>query len=622
VTDEGQISTGKDRAVSRELTEEFESADGARQRLREDARTSADDDQTAVISLPSGNEPPERAWAFGAWEADPAAAGEHVASDPYVGLINLGFISAALMRKVAVWGSFALIGLIGGLGFLTVLPPAQQASTTLLLQSPPNSGPGAAIADDQTMIESRTVAAAAIHRLRLNYTPAAFQKQYSAAALTNEVLSVTVSATSSATAVREANALATTFLAFQVTMLNSQNALAKASDTQQLAVAQHSADALGRQISSLKAQLGPGHQSDLLRSLEAGYTRDTTALGALQATFAGTEAANQTANTAVIAGSRVLDSAAPVHQSKVRHLALYAGGGLVGGLAIGMAIVVIGALVSDRLRRRDDIARILRAPVRLSVGAIRPMRWWPGRKGLALARHKSVQRIAAHLGDAVAPSASGPASLAVVPVDDVRVPAVCLVSLAVSCARQGLVAVVADLCAGAPAARLLKAREPGVREVSFRDTTLTVIVPDHDGEPMAGPLGEPRWPRASAQVVAACKSADVVLTLASVDPALGAEHLTRWASSVVTMVTAGESSAQRVFSVGEMIRLAGLQTMSAVLVGADKGDESLGVVPGEAVSHAPAAGRGGVVRSAGFLALGSDVDGAAATEIASSNGTA
>ena len=43
------------------------------------------------------------------------------------------------------------------------------------------------------------------------------------------------------------------------------------------------------------------------------------------------------------------------------------------------------------------------------------------------------------------------------------------------------------------------------------------------------------------------------------------------------MVTAGESTAEKVLSVGEMIRLAGTRLDSAVLIGADKTDESLGV---------------------------------------------
>jgi len=42
------------------------------------------------------------------------------------------------------------------------------------------------------------------------------------------------------------------------------------------------------------------------------------------------------------------------------------------------------------------------------------------------------------------------------------------------------------------------------------------------------------------------------------------------------VMTAGRSSSTRIHAVGEMIRLAGTPLISAVLVGADKTDESLG----------------------------------------------
>ncbi|HUK73238.1 MAG TPA: hypothetical protein VLW50_31570, partial [Streptosporangiaceae bacterium] len=47
----------------------------------------------------------------------------------------------------------------------------------------------------------------------------------------------------------------------------------------------------------------------------------------------------------------------------------------------------------------------------------------------------------------------------------------------------------------------------------------------------------------------------------------------------VVVVTAGRSSSTRIHAVGEMIRLAGTPLVSAVLVGADKTDESLGATP-------------------------------------------
>jgi hypothetical protein len=70
----------------------------------------------------------------------------------------------------------------------------------------------------------------------------------------------------------------------------------------------------------------------------------------------------------------------------------------------------------------------------------------------------------------------------------------------------------------------------------------------------------------------------------TLDPALGGEHLATWASDVVVVVTAGESSATRVGAIGEMIRLAGAHSVSAVVIGADKTDESLGVTLAPKVS--------------------------------------
>ena len=75
----------------------------------------------------------------------------------------------------------------------------------------------------------------------------------------------------------------------------------------------------------------------------------------------------------------------------------------------------------------------------------------------------------------------------------------------------------------------------------------------------------------------ACASADLLVTLVTLDPSLGAELLLpTWAASAVVVVTAGQSSWARINAVGEMIRLAGTSVTSAVLVGADKSDESLG----------------------------------------------
>ena len=57
-----------------------------------------------------------------------------------------------------------------------------------------------------------------------------------------------------------------------------------------------------------------------------------------------------------------------MHRSRFKTLGEYFGAALGGGLVIGLAIVIVQALVSTKLRRRYDVAQALGAPVRLSIG--------------------------------------------------------------------------------------------------------------------------------------------------------------------------------------------------------------------------------------------------------------
>jgi hypothetical protein len=331
------------------------------------------------------------------------------------------------------------------------------------------------------------------------------------------------------------------------------------------------------QISQLSAQPTSSLQQAKLAELKTEASQATLTLGTLQGTNADNAATAQLSNDLVMQDSQILNPAALVPHARLKRVLLYTVMGLIAALVLSMGIIVAGALVSDRLRRRDDVARALGAPVKVSAGTVRPSRWRPGRRGLAVARRSDVQRIVAYLDSTVPPGQDGVASLAVVPVGDARVAAICLALLATSCARRGKQVVVADLCGGAPAARLLRATSTGVQTVGAQGRQLTVVVPERGTLIAAGPLQrEPDQARAAEPVVTACESADVLLTLATLDPSLGATHLAGWAGSAVVMVTAGESSAALIHAVGEMIRLAGMNLISAVLVGTDKTDESLG----------------------------------------------
>ena len=159
----------------------------------------------------------------------------------------------------------------------------------------------------------------------------------------------------------------------------------------------------------------------------------------------------------------------------------------------------------------------------------------------------------------------------------------------------------ADLSGGAHLARLLGVRDPGIHPVSQDGATLLVTVPKPDDVAPAGPI--PGNPSAGADgaLANASSSADLLLSLATVDPAFGSDHLGTWATHVVAVVTAGRSSAVKIHGIGELIRLAGMRLDSVVLIGADLGgDRSRRATTGEAEGWSPLS-RFRVEAASGFL---------------------
>jgi capsular polysaccharide biosynthesis protein len=476
-----------------------------------------------------------------------------------------------------------------GLGVYVASPHQYQASTRLLIALGPYEDANTVAVNNQNMAHSSAVAKLVVHKLGLQETPASFLSSYAATSVTNRVLIITVAAPSASQALQWANAVTSAFVQFRAEVLQNTQNLALDSLNQQIKDVQNSITSIEARINQLSAQPTSSEQQSELSSLKTQRSQADTILSNLQQAVVSDQANAQPAITAAAKGSIVLDAATLLPQSRLKHLILYVALGLVAGLSLGVGIVVVRALVSDRLRQRDDVAYALGAPVKLSVGLARPKRWLPGRHGLAAAH--DIRRIAAHLGQAMPPRhrrAPAPA-LAIVPVDDQQVPALSLISLAVSCAEQGQRVLVTDLCSGAPAAKLLGVNDPGVRTVSGYDARLVVAVPERDEFAPAGPLrrGLAETDRASFAdaVGAAYASADVLLTLATLDPAVGGEHLATWATDAVVIITAGRSTATKINAVGEMIRLSGVRTVSAVLVGADTTDETLGTLSVSRADH-------------------------------------
>jgi hypothetical protein len=159
-----------------------------------------------------------------------------------------------------------------------------------------------------------------------------------------------------------------------------------------------------------------------------------------------------------------------------------------------------------------------------------------------------------------------------------------MAALVDSAAPRGVV-VLADLSPGAQAARLLGVTSPGVSAVERAGAQVAVVVPAADDVAPVGPFrslfAPDKYARPNREVAAACASADLVLSLVTLDPAYGGDHVVTWAANAIAVVTAGRSTATRIHAFGEMIRLAGTHLDSVVVMDADKSDESLGATAPE-----------------------------------------
>jgi capsular polysaccharide biosynthesis protein len=497
------------------------------------------------------------------------------------GLISLSFIGAALGRTKRLWCAFAVIGLLLGSAYIVARPPAYSAAVTVLLADNPNETPANEVPVDMALAASVPVAAAVVRQLGLSESPGSFAATYTVTALTYQVLRISVKGQSADDALRKASALATQFLKYRAQYETIQLQETEVQLNQQATQAQQQLDSINSQISQLSANPNTPGQQGKLNSLRKQATDATNNLAVVQQYVIQSRSGLQTETQAMVSGSQVLNPAALAKRSVLKDLVLYAIGGLIGGLVVGIVIVVIGAVTSDRLRRRDDIAQVAGAPVGLSVGPLGARRLVPGRARLTAIRRRDLRRVVDHLRNAVPGSSKGPAGLAVVAVDDAPTVARAVASLAVSRARESARVVVVDLSDGAHVARLLGVKAPGISKVDHDGARVMLVVRGRDEVAPVGPLESPASPMGSAKadeaLMSVCRDADLVLSLVDLDPAYGGEHLATWATEAVAVVTAGRSTAVRIHAVGEMVRLSGARLGSVIVVGADKRDESLGL---------------------------------------------
>ena len=379
-------------------------------------------------------------------------------------LISLGDISAAIRRSKRIWSIAAVVGLAPRMRAVRQLQGRLSGSVSILITNDPSQDPVTQQATNQLLAQAPTLGAQMVQKLGLDETPTAFLKTYTVTVTSNQVLADRDQRAIVQLATSRAKALASEFLQYRAETLQDQQSTIFTAENQQLTQEEQTVSSLNKQISQL-VRIGRATARTSLRALQAKQGKATAMVAALQAD-GGRRARRQSGSRPrrMISGSSILSMspAAPVNSPK-KTLLEYVLGGLLGGLVVGMGWVAVRAIVSDRLRRRSDIAEALGAPVRISVPTA-------GTGGKSLAsdaprpergtgrRDRPCRR---YLRNALPGNARGPATLAVVAVDNAKAVASIVVALATACALKAKRVLVADLSGGVLAGQLGESK-PGV----------------------------------------------------------------------------------------------------------------------------------------------------------------
>jgi hypothetical protein len=260
------------------------------------------------------------------------------------------------------------------------------------------------------------------------------------------------------------------------------------------------------------------------------------------------------------------------------------------------------------LRRRQEVALALGAPVRYSVasegprarrlGWLRPRRWGRGKRGgrdlqaLVYGLEAAIVRPGAAVKQANG-APEEPKGVAVAAIGNAPAAAAILAGLEARLRSSGLSVFLVDLSvSGALVRRMESTRTSSHRADGHAGDGATGNGMPRPASSVFRPAGVPglaRGPRGAAPGAltelpvedphwAMWETADVVLALVEVDPGIDIENLASWVGEVVPLVTSGHSTSELLETTADLVRTAGLSLPFAMMIGADESDESLGLV--------------------------------------------
>jgi capsular polysaccharide biosynthesis protein len=490
------------------------------------------------------------------WNIDQELSGSSTPTQSL--LFSLHFFRAALLRRWRTVACFVVGGAVLAILALHVMPPGSTATTGLVLTHRDGDDPATAMATDVSLLRTRTVAQEAISALELPMSPDDFQATVTVTAPTPEILVITLKAPTPDAAVTRLRAFSTAYMTFRADNVRLQSDGLIAGDQERIEELEDQSTTLTKQYEAL---VGRGDADSQARA--ADFLSQRSQLNAEITTLQQDIKQTALVTESILVASHTIDAPALNDPHTAKRLVLVMMSGLIGGCAVGVGLVLLTALLSRRLRRRDEVALALGLPVRFSTRAV--VGRWP-RRGVA--RERDLDVLAAGLGTALA-DGEGPRSLALVSVGATREAALVMRRLAERLEESDHRVCLVDLTEHGALART-RGASAGIPVVRPTGTVATAsgplsLVSSYDGGASLDDDARAHWDRA-----------EVVLVLGDAELGIGAEPLSTWADRAVFLVKAGRASAEFLDSLCRIFTASGVVVEFAMLVGSDSSDESPG----------------------------------------------
>jgi subunit length determinant Wzz-like protein len=480
-------------------------------------------------------------------------------------LLSLRSLQTTVWRRRRIWLLTALLGLLIGSSLHLVLPPKYEAVTDLYIAQPSGTDPSQATLNDISLLETQMVAKQAITTDHLHLSPTALLSHYFGISASENIMSIDYSAGSEADAISGDKAIGQAFLAVLAQELRLQTNVLVDGLQSQISSLNAAINHLNNSISSLSATPPDSQNTNNVTELVNQRGSDEQQVGQLQSQMQQATLNEQSTDDA----SNVLDPAAVVPASKKKVLLEDGLTGLIAGLALGLAFVVLSSLLSERPISRSMAAREFGTSVELSLERFRGRRFMSRRRLSRQLRNPSpvVAMIGRRLRNHVE-SVPGSA-LAIVELGSAEPAALAVGALALRLASEGHRVVVVDASERRLLASALGVTSKPKQMETFEvyaggDSPMTIIVAPEDPAQMA------QKPPPD--------DADALLVLGTLDPAFGAEHLASWVTDAVMILSAKGVSLTRMQVSRDMLRDAGIFLRSLILLGSDGRDETSGAL--------------------------------------------